>query len=76
MPETAESETARLAGVTDSAPLELARLKVTVGGLSLSRMVPVPVPLAMVARVGLLRLTVKVSSISSMLSPLTTIVMV
>jgi len=49
LPETEERTTARLTGVTDSAPLELARLKATVGGLSLSMMMPVPVPVAIVA---------------------------
>ena len=76
LPEAVASATARFAGVADSAPLELAALKETVGGLSSSLMVPVPVPFAIVAWAGLLRLTVKVSFASSMLSPLTTTVIV
>src|SRR5436309_16137766 len=46
------------------------RLKVTVGGRSSSVMVPVPVGVAIVALVGLERLTVKVSFGSSRLSGL------
>src|SRR5438034_3923329 len=75
-PEAVESATARLAGVTDSTPLELEALNETVGGLSLSVMVQVPVPVAMAAWIGLVRLTVKVSLNSSILSPLTTTVIV
>src|SRR2546426_7702870 len=47
------------------------RLKVTVGGPSSSMIVPVPVALERVALDGLERLTVKVSSFSSRMSPLT-----
>ena len=52
------------------------RVRVTVGGPSSSMIVPVPVAVERVALVGLERLTVKASSFSSTMSPLTGTVMV
>jgi len=52
------------------------RLKVTVGGRSSSRIVPVPVAVVIVALIGLERLTVKISFNSFRVSPLTWTMMV
>ena len=76
-PEAAESATARLAGVTLSAPFDEADWKSTVGAPSSSWMINVwPVVPPRVALAGALRSTRRVSSSSSVLSFTTATVMV